>query len=154
MCTILLAYPNHVFSLLTVSCIKYDLCSVMCVELKEQWKCLHQYKPLHCAMEHLKIGWKWLHFGSKLFHSQVNGSHNEYYLNSVVCCNSHIIMEHIYGLLWMKKEYQNWRMIRWYVHKHNNQAVCNTLLNRLPNVFIYTIIFCHLDSKEIALSWL
>ena len=44
----------------------------MCVELKEQWKRLDQYKPLRCAMEHLKIGWEWVHFGSKLFHTQVN----------------------------------------------------------------------------------
>ena len=43
----------------------------MCIELEEQWKCLDQYKPLRCAMEHLKIGWEWVHFGSKLFHTQV-----------------------------------------------------------------------------------
>ena len=53
----------------------------MSVELKEQWKRLHQYKPLHCAMEHLKIGWKWLHFGSKLFRSQVKGNVTINYLN-------------------------------------------------------------------------
>ena len=44
----------------------------MCVELKEQWKRFDQYKPLYCAMEHLKIAWEWPHFGSKLFHTQVN----------------------------------------------------------------------------------
>ncbi|XP_065883472.1 pleckstrin homology domain-containing family H member 1-like isoform X2 [Dysidea avara] len=44
---------------------------VMCIELKEQWKRLDKHTPLQCAMEHLKIGWEWPHFGSKIFHTQL-----------------------------------------------------------------------------------
>ena len=47
----------------------------MCIELKEQWKRLDKHTPLQCAMEHVKIGWEWPHFGSKIFHTQVSLYH-------------------------------------------------------------------------------